>query len=119
MASTAPTGLGKVDPTGLRLLVREHGTTSTIELDGEWDLAVQESVRTAICHALERRPECVVLDLSQLTFIDSSGIHGVVELVKRSQRENFRVVIIPGASQIQRVFELCGLIEALPFLPEA
>jgi anti-anti-sigma factor len=70
----------------------------------------------AISQALEPRPECLVLDLSQLTFIDSSGIHTAIELAKRTRAENVRMVIVPGPRQVQRVFEICGLTDVLPFL---
>jgi anti-anti-sigma factor len=119
MAISNATRLGKVSPFGLQVVASEQGTSSTVQLKGECDLAAQQLMRNALSHALKRRPECLVLDLSQLTFIDSSGIHIVVELAKRSQRQNFRLVITPGPRQVQRVFEICGLTEELPFLRDA
>ena len=83
---------------------------------GEWDLAQEPATRKAIQTALERRPECVVLDLSQLSFIDSTGIHAVVELHTRAAQQNIHLVIIPGPRGVQRPFEICGLTDRLPFL---
>ena len=57
-----------------------------------------------------------MLDLSQLTFIDSSGIHVILELQKRCAQQNVRFVIAPGSSAGQRAFEVLGLARALPFL---
>jgi anti-anti-sigma factor len=101
---------------GLRILVGHQGTTTTIALEGEWDLAEREATRRAVHSALARRPEQVVLDLSRLTFIDSSGVHGTMELARRSAARNIRLAIIPGPRAVQRVFELCHLAELLPFL---
>ena len=101
---------------GLGIVVREQGTTTTITLLGEWDMSEQAAAREAIAMALKRFPECVVLDLSRLSFIDSTGIHGVVELHKRASEQNVRFVIVPGPRAVQRPFEICRLTELLPFV---
>jgi hypothetical protein len=49
------------------------------------------------------------------SFIDSSGLHITIELHKRSTRQNIRLVIIPGLRAVQRLVEICGLTETLPF----
>jgi anti-anti-sigma factor len=110
---------GRVDAFGLRAVASRQGTTATVQLEGECDLATQQPMRDALSQALTWRPECLVLDLSELTFIDSTGIHIVVDLAKRLQRQHCRLVMIPGPRQTQRVFEITGLIEALPFVPDA
>lgn len=103
-------------PDESRISLREHGTTTELVARGEWDLAEQPGVREAIQAALQRSPACVVLDLSQLSFIDSSGIHVVLELHGRCVKQNIHLVIIPAPRAVLRPFEICGLIERLPFL---
>jgi anti-anti-sigma factor len=103
-------------PGHLGIVVAEQGTTSTIALRGEWDLAKQDATRQAIANALTRCPECVVLDLSELTFIDSSAIHVLLDLHKRTTEQNVRLVIVPGPRAVQRLFEIVQLTPALPFL---
>lgn len=105
-------------PSLLEIVTREQGTTITIELAGEWDLAGSPAARQAIAGAVTGRPECVVLDLSRLAFIDSSGVHATVELARRSIAQNVRLVIIPGPPAVQRVFEVTGLDGQLPFIEE-
>jgi anti-anti-sigma factor len=61
----------------------------------------------------------VVLDLSDVTFIDSSGIHAVVIAAKRCAEENVRFVILPGPPHVHRVFEICQLTTQLPFAAQA
>ncbi|HWC86300.1 MAG TPA: STAS domain-containing protein [Solirubrobacteraceae bacterium] len=100
-------------------MVREQGTTSTLEFAGEWGLAEREATSGAVEQALARKPECVVLDLSQLSFIDSSGIHVVVIAAKRCAQQEVRMVIIPGPQHVHRVFEICQLTTQLPFASQA
>lgn len=100
----------------LEIVTREQGTTITIEAAGEWDLGGAPAARQAIAGALMGRPECVVLDLSRLAFMDSSGVHAALELARRSTAQNVRLVIIPGPPAVRRVFEVTGLTERLPFI---
>jgi anti-anti-sigma factor len=96
--------------------VSRQGTTSTIALSGECDLVQQERLRTVIRVVLAARPECVVLDLSDLSFIDSAGIQVVVELSTAAADNGHHLVVLPGARQVQRMFELCGLTSRVPFV---
>jgi anti-anti-sigma factor len=96
--------------------VTEQGTTTTIAVDGEWDLTELQASRAAIGAVFEGRPECIVLDLSRLSFIDSTGLHVVVELHKRCAHQSVRLAIVRGPRAVQRIFEICKLTELLPFI---
>lgn len=112
-AQTAPRDELLVGP---RIALSQQGSNVTITLDGEWDLAAQGAVRRAVRHALSLQPARVVLDLSGLTFIDSSGVHAVIALATRAARLKIELSIIPGPAAIQRIFDLCGLTARLPFI---
>jgi anti-anti-sigma factor len=105
----------KKSPFVFRIDATEQGATSTIELEGEWDLSRQAATTNAIAQVLDRRPACLVLDLSRLSFIDSSGVHVLIDTSSRCAKQGARLVIIPGPRAVQRVFEICGLIDVLPF----
>lgn len=110
------TNVPKEPPFGFRIDTSEQGATSTIELEGELDLAQQAGTSDAIARALDRRPACLVFDLSRLSFIDSCGVHVLIDARNRCAEQGARLVIIPGPRAVQRVFEICGLIEVLPFV---
>jgi anti-anti-sigma factor len=115
MAVGAQTNLYESLADDLRIVVSQQGTTTTIALEGEWDLAQQEATRQAMHSALVRKPERVVLDLSRLTFLDSSGIYGVLELGRQTAEMNISFIVIPGPRAVQRLFEICQLSEVVPF----
>lgn len=104
---------------GLCIAVSALGATSTIGLQGEWDLAGEPAISRAITKTLERSPERVVLDLSQLAFMDASGVAAAIQLSARSHAENFQLAIVPGPRAVQRVFDICHVTEALPFVTSA
>jgi anti-anti-sigma factor len=115
MAVSVQTNAPDVLDGGLRIVVSQTGATTTIALEGEWGLAKQVATREAVARALACRPECLVLDLSRLSFIDPSGVHAVISLARRTERLNVRFLIVPGAEAVQRIFEICRLTDRLTF----
>jgi anti-anti-sigma factor len=57
----------------------------------------------------------VILDLSELTFIDSSGLHVIVTAHARLADAGRRLTLVPGCHQVQRIFELTGIEDRLEF----
>ena len=58
----------------------------------------------------------VVLDLSGLTFMDSTGLRLVLITEARSRADSNRLRLVRGPRAIQRVFELTGIESRLPFI---
>ncbi len=56
-----------------------------------------------------------MLDLSGLTFMDSTGARLVLQANARSRADSCRLTLLRGPRAVQRVFELTGLTELLPF----
>jgi anti-sigma B factor antagonist len=57
----------------------------------------------------------LVLDLRQLTFMDSSGLRLILDWDDRTRRAGTSFAVIPGPSAVQRLFEVTGLLDQLPF----
>ena len=75
--------------------------------EGELDIATVDLVRAA---AGGRGPdEGLVLDLSALSFLDTSGIQLVVETFRAARDSGFSLRILRARPQVQRVFEIAGL----------
>ncbi|MBV9002107.1 MAG: STAS domain-containing protein [Solirubrobacterales bacterium] len=81
---------------------------------GELDLATVRVLDQALCELLEAGFTCLVLDLSRLTFLDSSGIHLIVRYQQRLEADDRQFSLIPGPSQVQRVLKITGLVDRLP-----
>ena len=91
--------------------------TREIRLDGEIDLANAKGIGNAICAALDRAVGPVVVDLSDVSFIDSSGI-AMMMRAHRHATEQHRMIWWRGAqAQAARVFEICGLSGVLNIEP--
>jgi anti-anti-sigma factor len=93
-------------------LMREPGRL-VLRPRGELDIATVPRLRDAIA---ERGPEeALVLDLRGLAFLDTSGLQIVVEVSRRALAESFALTLVRGPHGVQRVFEIAGLAEMLPF----
>jgi anti-sigma B factor antagonist len=88
--------------------------TETVALEGELDFETAFDVEMRIEQAIARA-DAVVVDLSGLDFIDSTGIRTLLEGMKAAERERTPLEIRPGKPEVQRIFEVAGLLDALPF----
>jgi anti-sigma B factor antagonist len=82
-----------------------------IGLSGELDMESVEQVRGAVTELLRSGFDRFVVDLSELSFIDSSGLSLMLEL----GAGNFELELVPGPPAVQKIFRITGTLEMLPF----
>jgi anti-sigma B factor antagonist len=85
-----------------------------MRLKGELDIAAVPSARDRIAE-LKGEGRELVLDLRGLSFIDSSGLNLLLQEAAESTRDGWNLSVIPGPSVVQRIFQLTGTEERLPF----
>jgi anti-sigma B factor antagonist len=85
-----------------------RGATEVVTLAGELDMANAPVVSETL-DALANTARPVVVDLSELAFIDSSGIHAIV-----SPRPQKTVVLVCPPGNVQRVLSVTQLDRVLP-----
>jgi anti-sigma B factor antagonist len=78
---------------------------------GEIDLATSPRLRETVEAELERGVP-LVLDLSEVTFLDSSGIRVLLGCAARAQAGGTRFTVIPSDA-VGRTLELCGITDAV------
>jgi anti-anti-sigma factor len=88
----------------------------TLVLLGELDRASAPTLEAAIEDLHDARVSPITLDLSKLTYIDATGVAVVAFRCRWCRMHGSEVTLIPGARPVQRVFELAGMTERLPFL---
>jgi anti-sigma B factor antagonist len=98
----------------LRLRVRTQNDTSVIEVSGEIDLHSAPQLRAELLKLAEGAKPRFVIDLGEVSFIDSTGIGVLVGALKRSREKSGSVHFCGAQSRVRRVFEITGLMRALP-----
>ena len=91
------------------------GEIYQIGLSGELDMAAAPQVQDALMCAEATDADAIILDLSRLTFIDSTGIGLLVAAHARSRAGSNRLALVRGPAAVQRVLETCALDRLLPF----
>jgi anti-sigma B factor antagonist len=88
----------------------------TVCLFGELDIATADGVEEELSRVEQTDAPEIVIDLSGLTVLDSSGVRLLLNAQARAQRfGSDRLTLRRGPEQVQRVLELSGVDEMLPF----
>ena len=87
-----------------------------LSLSGEFDLSAVERASKALAEAEALSPKSILVDLSLLSFMDSSGLHWIVEAHESAGRRGSRLSLVAGPPNVQRVFEITGLEKQLVFV---
>lgn len=89
-----------------------------VVLRGELDLSTVEKVESELGAVDARDEKLVVLDLSGLSFLDSTGLRLMVTANQRAQEGGRRLVIVKGPEPVQRVFSITKLDETLDMVDD-
>jgi anti-sigma B factor antagonist len=95
-------------------LVETHpsGRAVTLKLSGELDLLSSPHLARAV-DGLSSDAELVMIDLRRVEFMDSTGLHVLVQAQQRAQESGQRFALIRGGEQVQRLLDLTGVAELL------
>jgi anti-anti-sigma factor len=89
---------------------------------GELDVDTVQHVAAEIERLCDAGFAHIVLYLRPTTFLDSSGLHLVLDEQVASSRDGWDFDVIAGSPQVQRAFEISGILSCVRFLdpvPEA
>jgi anti-sigma B factor antagonist len=85
-----------------------------VRAQGELDLMSVPELEAALEEAGEEGV-AIELDLAELEFIDSTGVHLILRTSARSRRHGRDFAITAASPEVRRAFELVGLLDRLPF----
>jgi anti-anti-sigma factor len=94
--------------------VQRRDAVAVVQPRGELDLVTVETLRAALDGI--KSTERLVLDLRGLSFMDSTGLHLLVTLDRRAQRDGLQLTLVAPAAPVDRAIQLCGLDQELPFV---
>ena len=90
-----------------------------VELHGELDLSTVGKVEEELRRIEADAPPVLVVDMSGLSFLDSSGLRCLVRADERARETDRRLVLVRGPDAVQKVFEITRLEERLEFVGDA
>jgi anti-anti-sigma factor len=96
--------------------VRAAAGSGVVRLAGVLDLEVAGDAAAAVDELLDDGFQHVVVDLRELSFLDSSGIHMLVAASRSAERRHRAVSLIRGPQHVHRVLELTGTESLFAFV---
>jgi anti-sigma B factor antagonist len=100
-------------PLGEVRFERDGGTVVAV-LTGEVDMSNAATIRLEIAGGVTPDDDALVVDLTELEFIDSAGLHSMIELgTVLDERRQQLFLCVPEESQIGRAIEIIGLPRAV------
>jgi anti-sigma B factor antagonist len=83
-----------------------------VQVRGEVDVATSPQLQNELAELLSRDARNLVVDMSGVTFIDSSGLGVLVEILERLQAQQGDAIVLRRMQEpVRRVFEITGLTE--------
>lgn len=102
----------------LRCEVRPHRESAILALIGELDLDTVAIVEAELRELVDRGFASLLVDLADLTFIDSTGLRLLFGWTRAAAEGGPRFGVLSGPSPAaRRALELAGLVEHLEFVP--
>ncbi len=102
----------------MRIDVVERDGSIILKVDGDLDLATAPLLDEQLDCAAGSDATMIVVDLAQVEFIDSSGLHVLVQHACGSRQNGRRVRLTKGSEQVQQLFRITGVLDHLLFVEQ-
>jgi anti-anti-sigma factor len=103
---------------GFECSVDTRADVAHVSLAGELDLAASGKLDDLLGGLQNGAGITVVVDMRELTFIDSTGLRTVLAANKRSRENGSRLLLVRGPKSVQQTFAITGLDKHLVFIDD-
>ena len=105
---------GSISPMSLEVTTEARGGVTLVTLGGELDIYTVAGFRHDL-ESVDPAAESLVIDLTDVTLLDSSGLGALVSLLNRARTGDGQLGLICPHRRLRRVFEITGLRRAFVF----
>lgn len=100
--------------TDVQVTTRDDAGVTVIEVGGEIDAVTVVTLKDALERALPSATGAVVVDLRDVSFLDSTGLGVLVSAMKAARRGGVHFRLVSDTARVRRVFEITGLDTVVP-----
>lgn len=101
----------------LGITVEKHGDWTVVAVSGEVDVATAPSFRQSATEVLDSGVTKLIIDMTPIDFIDSSGLGVLIGVRKRVEDINGELVLVAPQRQVNRLFDITGLTDVFTIVP--
>src|SRR5215467_754894 len=108
----------KKDPASSRTTAC-RGRSNVLPLKGEIDLHVSPSVTASLNAMIDKKPERMVIDLSDVSYIDSAGLAALIEAMQKVEGYGGKFMLAGLQETVRSIFEISRLDQVFQIFPDA
>ncbi len=90
---------------------------NVLPLEGEIDLHVSSEVAESLRTMIAKRPKLVIIDLTKVTYLDSSGLAVLIEGMQKVQEYGGKFALAGVQESVQHIFEIARLDQVFQIFP--
>ena len=98
--------------------VTRDDRVSTVRVRGEIDLAAADRLEQALQSVQDEPSEITILDLREVTFLDSTGLRTITSADARARKDGHELRIVRGSDQVQKLLHVTGMDKILPLVDD-
>jgi anti-sigma B factor antagonist len=102
-----------IAPRAFTISRQQQGTTMSIRVTGELDLATSPQLREVCARKQRAGVGVILIDLAQVSFIDSTGLHALLAAASADTDQRLRIILSEPAA---RLIDLVKLRDTLPII---
>ena len=102
----------------LSATVRSEPGVAIIDLQGEINAFAEEALTTAYTQAEQANPAAIVLNFSQVDYINSTGIALIVGILAQARRSTRRILAYGLSPHYVEIFEITRLADFMHLFPD-
>lgn len=102
------------DELTIEMKTENHGEALIYRLRGSLDVATSPSVRAALVEAASNGSNKIVVDLTKVEFLDSTGLGALIGAHRRALEQGGSVSLVTSEGPISRLLNITGLLRVFP-----
>ncbi|MCE9624683.1 MAG: STAS domain-containing protein [Deltaproteobacteria bacterium] len=103
----------------MRVNAKEVGDICILEIEGEVDAEHSAQLKKAIVKARDEFAKHFILDLSRVSFIDSTGLGVLISLMRHLNENSGRLKLAGLQDEVRSIFEITRLYKVFDLVPSA
>src|SRR5215467_5444416 len=93
--------------------------SNVLPLKGEIDLHVSPSITASLNRMIEKKPKRLVVDLSDVTYIDSAGLAALIQAMQKVEGYGGKFLLAGLQETVRSIFEISRLDQVFQIFPNA
>ena len=93
-------------------------TPNVLSLEGEIDLHVSPEVAASLRTIIAQKPKRLVVDLTRVTYLDSSGLAVLIEAMQDVQQYGGKFALANVQPSVHHIFEIARLDQVFQIAPD-